>query len=47
MRPDTLITLGLDAIWQSTAVAIVALAAVRLARRAPAAIRQASWRLRC
>ena len=33
MTSDTLMTLGLDAVWQSTAVAIVALAAVRLARR--------------
>jgi len=41
MTGDALMTLGLDAVWQSTAVAIVALAAVRLARRAPAAIRQA------
>src|SRR5215510_9751078 len=37
----TLVTLWMDAVWQSTFVAIVALVAVRGARRAPAAIRQA------
>ena len=41
MTANSMMTLSVDAVWQSTAVAIVALAAVRLARRAPAAIRQA------
>src|SRR5262245_23640707 len=37
----TLVTLWMDAVWQSTLVAIAALVAARAARRAPAAIRQA------
>jgi len=41
MTANSMMTLSVDAVWQSTAVAIVALAAVRLARRSPAAIRQA------